>query len=549
LSWHRLTFENGTVLSAGFAAGGESVIYSAAWKAAPPAVYSTRIDFSESRVLVPPPSKLLSVSKSGEMAVLLRAKPLGWFVMEGTLARVPADGGAPRELLEKIMDAAWSPDGSQLVIVRAAGERVRLEFPPGRVLHETAGHITYPRFSPTGDRIAFVEHPAKLDNWGWIAVVDLEGRRTVWSPVYEMIEGLVWSPSGKELWYGAEGVRGAIQLFASGADRKTRLLASAPGDLAPLAIDAGGRMLANRLSLRAQIACAPPGDARPHDLAYLGASLLADLSPDGRRILFSYRGPGAQTTGAQTNWDVFLRPTAGGSFVRLGAAAAKALSPDGRWAAGTQWSNVFYGVPSPPGSAGESGTSIVLLPTGAGEPRRIGMKQEAIIRAIAFHPDGRRLVLSAAVPPGQSPEQLWVMEISENPVLHSISPPGFYAVTSGFLSPDGRLAAATDPEERLWLVPVEGGEPRRIPGIEEGEKFAGWTGDGKAVYVYRYTDRVTLHRIEIASGARRPWKEASLPDAAGAQEPYAVIVASGAEAWAAGYQSLLGELYLVEGLK
>ena len=55
--------------------------------------------------------------------------------------------------------------------------------------------------------------------------------------------------------------------------------------------------------------------------------------------------------------------------------------------------------------------------------------------------------------------------------------------------------------------------------------------------------------MDLKTGARRLWKEAFLPDTAGAQAPYAVVVARDAEAWAAGYQSLLGELYLVEGLK
>src|SRR5688572_490156 len=196
-AWHRLTFDSGTVLSAGFLPDGK-VAYSAAWNGAPPAVYSTRTDFSESRELVPPPSKLLSVSRSGEMAVLLRARPLGWFAMEGTLARVPADGGVPRELLEGIRDASWSPDGSQLAIVRRVGEKVRLEFPPGRVLYETTGQVGSPRFSPKGDRIAFLDYPAKGGHWGTVSVVDLEGKKTQWSRIYEEIDGLLWSPSGKE---------------------------------------------------------------------------------------------------------------------------------------------------------------------------------------------------------------------------------------------------------------------------------------------------------------------------------------------------------------
>ena len=538
-AWHRLTFASGTVLSAGFLPDGK-VAYSAAWNGSAPAVYSTRTDFSESREIVPAPSKLLAVSKSGEMAVLLRAKPLEWFAMEGTLARIPADGGAPRELQESIRDATWSPDGSQLAIVRRVEQKVRLEYPPGRVLYETVGEISHPRFSPKGDRIAFLDYPAKRGHWGTVSVVDLEGRKSAWSRIYEEIDGLLWSPSGEELWFGGEGERSAIQLFATGPDRKPRLLTAAPGDLTPLAVDPEGRVLANRLSVRAQIVCALPGDSRPRDVAYLGASLLSDLSSDGKRILFGYRGPGAQE-----NYDVIVRSTDGGSFVRLGRGDAKALSPDGRWAAAILWSNADFG----PGSVGSNAPEdlVALIPISAGEPRSIGMGKLWIIRALAFHPDGRRVVFAASEK-GKA-ERLWVREIEGSAPPRPISPPGFYVYTSGFLSPDGLWAVAADTSDRLWLFPVQGGQAKRIPGVEDGEAFAGWTGDGRSVHVSRYSEKLQILRIDLATGTRRLWKEAYLPDSTGAQKPYAVVVARDADTWAAGYQSLLGELYLVEGVK
>ncbi|MDQ5870863.1 MAG: protein kinase [Acidobacteriota bacterium] len=538
-AWHRLTFASGTVLSAGFLPDGK-VVYSAAWNGAAPAVYSTRTDFSESREIVPAPSKLLAVSKSGEMAVLLRAKPLEWFAMEGTLARIPADGGAPRELQERIRDATWSPDGSQLAIVRRIEQKVRLEFPPGRVLYETVGEISHPRFSQEGDRIAFLDYPAKGGHWGTVSVVDLKGRKTVWSRIYEEIDGLLWSPSGEELWFGGEGERSAIQLFATGPDRKPRLLTAAPGDLTPLAVDPEGRVLVNRLSVRAQIVCALPGDSRPRDVAYLGASLLADLSSDGKKILFGYRGPGAQE-----NYDVIVRSTDGGSFVRLGRGDAKSFSPDGKWVTGVLWGNADFGA----GSAGADvpTDSVVVMPTAAGEPRSIGVGNLWIVRGVALHPDGRRLVFEAAE--RGKPERLWIRDLDSNAAPRPISPPGFYVYTSGFLSPDGRWAVAADINDALWRIPVEGGEPKPIPGVEAGEAFAGWTGDGRSVHVSRYSEKLQIHRIDLATEARRLWKESYLPDSAGAQKPYAVVVARDADTWAAGYQSLLGELYLVEGVK
>ncbi len=526
LSWHRLTFENGALLSAGFVPGGDKIVFSAEWNGEPAQVYTTRLGLADSKSLVGAPSKLLSVSRTGELAVLLRTRPVGWFVREGTLARVSSDGGAPRELTEHVMDAAWSPDGSQLAIVRRDGTHVKLEFPPGRVLYETPGNITYPRFSPRGDRIAFLDHPDRRDNWGYAAVVTLDGRKTIWSPAHDSLEGLVWSPSGEELWYGGFGARGALQLFAAGPDQKTRLLAGAPGDMAPLAIDAQGRVLASRFSVRMQIVGAAPGDQRIRELGELGASLLGNLSADGDTVFFSYRGPGAQA-----NYDSCVRPTRGGPVVRLGRGYAKTLSPDGKWAATLLWTPA----------------TIVFLPTGAGEARSISLHDLRAVGAVSFHPDGRSLVFAASEA-GQPP-RLWVRALEGDDPPRPVSPPGFYTRDGRLLSPDGDSAVLTGPDRKLWLAPVAGGDPKPISGVEEGEIFAGWSADGSAIYLAHYRGRLIIDRLTLASGTRKLWREAALPDLAGAQEPHLVVVAPEAGAWAAAYDNLLGELYLIEGLK
>ena len=72
----------------------------------------------------------------------------------GTLARVPLEGGAPRELLENVSLADWSPDGRDLAVVHKVGGKDRLEFPIGKVLYETGEEIASVRFSPRGDRLA-----------------------------------------------------------------------------------------------------------------------------------------------------------------------------------------------------------------------------------------------------------------------------------------------------------------------------------------------------------------------------------------------------------
>ena len=41
-------------------------------------------------------------------------RPLQW---SGTLATSPLGGGAPREMLENVFDADWSPDGNELAVI------------------------------------------------------------------------------------------------------------------------------------------------------------------------------------------------------------------------------------------------------------------------------------------------------------------------------------------------------------------------------------------------------------------------------------------------
>jgi hypothetical protein len=53
-----------------------------------------------------------------EMAVLRNRQYIGLFRSRGTLARLPIDGGAAHDLLEDVQEADWSPDGTELAVVR-----------------------------------------------------------------------------------------------------------------------------------------------------------------------------------------------------------------------------------------------------------------------------------------------------------------------------------------------------------------------------------------------------------------------------------------------
>jgi hypothetical protein len=79
---------------------------------------------------------LLAVSSNCELAVLTNIRFLGFYGLQGTLARVKIGDTAPIAVQNDVRKADWSPDGSQLAILRPGGSKNLLEYPPGHVLYE-----------------------------------------------------------------------------------------------------------------------------------------------------------------------------------------------------------------------------------------------------------------------------------------------------------------------------------------------------------------------------------------------------------------------------
>ncbi len=134
--FHRLTFRRGEVRNARFSPDGETIVYSAAWDGQAPEVFVSSRRSPEARPLGVPESEMLAVSRSAELAILLRRDRVSNL---GTLARVPLAGGMPREIAESVLTADWSPDGQSMAIIRQQGEEIRVEYPIGtRALQHAA---------------------------------------------------------------------------------------------------------------------------------------------------------------------------------------------------------------------------------------------------------------------------------------------------------------------------------------------------------------------------------------------------------------------------
>jgi Tol biopolymer transport system component len=528
-SYRQLTFRRGLIPSARFLPDGKTIVYGAGWEGEPFKLFSMRTESPESRPLDLPPADVLAVSSAGELAISLERKFVYGFSARGTLARVPLVGGAPRKILTDVEDADFSPDGRDLAVSRVVEGRHRLEYPIEKVLHQAEGWISNVRVSPDGERVAFIDHPIAGDDRGSVSVVDRAGRVTVLAAGWASALGLDWSPDGGEVWFTATDVSPNCALWAVDLKGSRRLVARSPGRLALQDVSASGELLVTEGRVRLGLGLGETGGRADRDLSWLDASVVSDLSRDGKTILFAEQGSG----GGAGTYSVYLRDIQGAAAARLGEGTAGPLSPDGKWAVSI--------VPSTP-------PSLVLLPTGPGQPKTLDRGPIVSYQAAAFFPGGERLLL-AANEEGK-PVRLYVQSL-ESGAPRAIAGTGLrFAPPSDVVSPDGRVAAVTDGEGRLLLFALDGGEPKLAPGFEVGDAPMRWSADGRSLFVFRFDEvPARLRKIDLASGRREIVATISPPNPAGVESIVAAQVTPDGRSWVYSFFQYRNDLHLVTGLK
>jgi eukaryotic-like serine/threonine-protein kinase len=522
--YRKLTFRHGTIWSARFAPDGQTIVYSAAWNGKPLEIFTTRPESTESHSLGLEDADVLSVSSNGEMAVLLNRRFQYHLISRGTLARVPLVGGAPRELLEDVDQADWSPDGANLAVVHWVEGRCRLEYPIGKVLYETSGYISHPRISPRGDLIAFMDHQVQGDDRGWVAVIDRSGKKKTLTAEQVAEEGLAWMPSGEEVWFGAVKAGEDMAVYAVTLAGQERVVSRGPTAMLFQDISRDGRLLVVSAVGQNNVICLPPGQSKERDLSSLDNMYVQSFSADGKIFIFSYYGQGSGP-----NYSTYLQKTDGSPAVRLGEGAAAALSPDGR--------RVLAVLNQPP--------QLVLLPTGAGEMKRVERGGIEYYQRANLLPDGKRILfIGRELGHGL---RYYIQEI-DGAQPRAISSEG---VTSSTLpiSPDGKFFIGTDAMQKKMIFSIEGGEPRSIAGLENGDAIIRWDNEGRSLFVVQGTLPARVFRLDPATGSRELWKEIMPADPAGLVGPIGMLLTPDGKGYLYQLTRQLNDLYLVEGMK
>jgi dipeptidyl aminopeptidase/acylaminoacyl peptidase len=306
-----------------------------------------------------------------------------------------------------------------------------------------------------------------------------------------------------------------------------------PGTLMLFDISRDGRILMGRASWRRELMGTTIDGVKELDLSWLDYSYPADLSSDGKAVLFDEEGVGGGARYGKTQeltYSVYIRNTDGSAAVRLGEGSAEALSPDQKW--------VIAQIPGSP-------AQFRLLPTKAGEAQ--SLTHDAINHNGArWLPDGKKFVFSGNEP-GRG-GRLYVQDTGGGQPL-PIAPEGVNQ-TAFAVSPDGQMVAAIGPDQKGYLYPVAGhGDARLIPGLEPGDLPTSWSQDGHSLFVYQTGEvPARVYRVDLTAGKRTLWKQLVPGDPAGVATIGPILVTPDGKSFVYGFHRTLADLYLVEGL-
>jgi eukaryotic-like serine/threonine-protein kinase len=527
--YQQITFRTGSIGNARFTPDG-SIVYSASWEGGDNQLYMSRTDDPGSRELGLKDAELLSISKGGELAVRLNTKYYGGYARTGTLARVPLSGGTPREVLDNVQDADWSANGESMAVVRYVPENShwRLEYPIGKVLFDSINWISHPKISPDGKWVAFADHENPGgDDEGSVAVIAADGtdnnKDRKLSSGWESLEGILWSPAGDEIWFTSSPSGSAENPRAVTLSGKLRTILNVPGGMWIEDLRNGTVLMAThqeRIGIRGMA----PGAKEERDLGWFGWSIVRDISPDGRKIIFEEEG-----NGGGPNYTVFLRDTDGSPPARIGEGLALAISPDAKWA--------ITKLPK--------GGPLNLVPTGAGEARQL--THDAVsYGSMRWLPEGKRL-LADGIEPGHGARD-YLIDLSSGD-SKPISPEGISGVN---LSPDGRSTTVLGPDGKHGIWPLDGSGIRLIPGLDSTYYLIGWSPDGGSLYaVSRRTSQKTakVFKVNIATGKMEFWKTFGAEAGSGVESVGGLRFSRDGTAYAYIYVRVLSEAYVVTGLK
>jgi dipeptidyl aminopeptidase/acylaminoacyl peptidase len=522
------TFESQWITNARFGPDGQSIIYSAASSGTTPSLYVVRAGDLAPQPIAGSGTHLLSVSSTGELAVLTGAVNTWQHrVFSGTLSRMTMNGAA-RPWMTGVTEADWSPDGATIAVIRENNGTWTLEYPAGKVLFTTTrGYLSDPRVSPDGKSVVFFDHSLLLDDRGWVKVVNQSGVVKTLAGEYWGEEGAAWSPDSQTVYFSAPiDAAQNYQLIGvniTGAPHPRRVLSS-PGPLIGLDLSKDGRMLVISEDVRRALRVLVPGESVERELSWLNAPAGAFISRDGGHVAFN-----DTSLSAGKDYAVTWRDTKGSSPVRLGPGFPLSVSPDGKWIAAQVPST---GLP-------------VFYPTGPGEPVSVsGFVMNAPVLVAQWFSDSRHALLCGVLG-GNAAARCYRFDVRVNATPEPVTSEG---TVGAVLGPDDRTLVVRMQDRTFRRSTIGGGTGTPVGFIQPDDTLLALSRDLTSVFVRKDAIPALVERIDLTTGKRSPVK------AIGPPESSAVI---NVEVWdwqenggyAYTYTRQLSQLFVVNGIR
>jgi Tol biopolymer transport system component len=507
VSFHRMTFRPGRITGARFAPDGKTVVYSAAWQGKPEATYVTSLDnaapFPFREI---PDSNVYAISRDGELLLGLRPH-MGAMGLAHTLARAPMAGAAPREILDNVTDADWSPDGKSIAVAHVVADGTVLEYPIGHVLWHSGATLDNPRVSPGNDRVAVMQWSPGSSFSIW--VVDRDGHRTQLAD-HVNDEGFAWGPGGKEIWFVRSGELRAVDLSG-----RQRLLANLFGTGFLLDVSRDGKVFLGREDSRSEIAIsAAANGGQTEDASWLNETTLADMTPDGSVLLF------------RDGSDLYLRRAEAQLPILLGKLRSwRGLSPDGRQVLAVD------------------GEALVALSVQKGAVHTIPLGGVVPLNA-QFMPDGKGIVVAGGDETRAA--RLYRASLTDPPKLLW---DGVVSPQSWLVSPDGTQIAAVLASGALTVIPSGGGTPRVVATSLRDVSPVSFLDDKTLVMADPGKTPPALYKVNLTTGESAFWHTVSPRDPSGVMRYYHFIGSRTGDKIAFDFYRQRSDLYLADGLR
>jgi len=427
--------------------------------------------------------RLESISKDGNLAVLVDHHVIVALMEAGTLATAPLSGGAPRQLLQDVTGADWSPDGRELAVTHfdPARRRWSLEYPIGTTLYDTSNWLERPRVSRDGTRIVVLEHERPGDNRGFAAIVTVSGDHRVVTPEYTEIVRCAWSPAGDEVWFSADSTGSRPEMLAVNESGAIRHVLNIPGAVVLEDVKEDGRLLLQTQSLKGRMLARKAGEASDVELTWMDDQYLGDITQDGNTVLFTEQGQGGGPS-----YSTFIRSTDGAHpALRVGEGNGIRISPDRKY---------VLIVPAIPRK------TLSIAPLGAGATTEITFDLEtAQVAGARWFSDGNRLILTGNE--AGRPRRAFEYTILSK-TLRPITPEG---LAGSLMSPDERLLIVNDLENRRFLWRTDGTVSPLTPAIGAADFVLGWATDNRSVFIVgpdTGARRREIFRVDTVSGRK-----------------------------------------------